>query len=77
MVTGKNVRYVAMMTTDATFWPKAKTIIGARATIGMVWLATTYGTKARSRSREWTKAVARTRPSRAPTTNPMNASRQV
>ena len=41
MVTGKKVRYVAMMTTEATFCPTANTIIGARATIGMVWLATT------------------------------------
>ena len=48
IVTGKNVRYVAMTTTEITFGPKAKTIIGARATIGIVWLATTYGTNARS-----------------------------
>jgi hypothetical protein len=77
MVTGKNVRYVATMTTDARFWPNANTIIGARATIGIVWLATTYGTKARSSSREWTKTVASTRPSSAPTTNPIPASRHV
>ena len=66
-----------MTTTEVTFGPKAKTIIGARATIGIVWLATTYGTNARSASREWTKTVARTRPSSAPTMKPMTASRQV
>ena len=43
----------------------------------MVWLATTYGTNARSSSREWTKTVASTSPSSAPTTNPMAASRHV
>src|SRR4029078_1151381 len=57
IVTGKNVRYVAMTTTEVTFAPKAKTINGARAMIGMVWLATTYGTSARSSSREWTNTV--------------------
>ena len=30
-----------MTTTEATFGPKAYTIIGARATIGTVWLAMT------------------------------------
>ena len=30
-----------MTTTEVTFGPKAKTIIGASATIGIVWLATT------------------------------------
>src|SRR3990170_2499787 len=54
MVTGKKVRYVAMMTTLITLCPKAKTIIGASAMIGMVWLAITYGTNARSSRREWT-----------------------
>ena len=77
IVTGKNVRYVAMITTDVTLGPKAYTIIGARATIGIVWLATTYGTNARSSSREWTKIVARTSPSSAPTTKPIAASRHV
>src|SRR6188472_3294692 len=77
IVTGKNVRYVAMTTTEMTVGPNANTIIGARATIGIVWLATTYGTNARSIRREWTKTVARTRPRTAPTTNPMNASRHV
>ena len=77
IVTGKNVRYVAMMTTLATLGPKAYTIIGASATIGIVWLATTYGTNARSASRKWTKIVARSSPSSAPSTNPMNASRHV
>ena len=43
IVTGKKVRYVAMTTTDRTPWPSANTIIGARAMIGMVWLAMTYG----------------------------------
>ena len=66
-----------MITTDATFGPNAYTIIGARATIGIVWLATTYGTNARSISREWTKIVASTRPRSAPTTKPMAASRHV
>ncbi len=50
---------------------------GARAMIGIVWLAMTYGTNARSASREWTNAVASPRPSRLPSTNPMNASRHV
>ena len=70
IVTGKNVRYVAMITTEMTFAPNANTIIGARATIGMVWLAMTYGTSARSSSREWTKSVARTSPSSAPSEEP-------
>ena len=66
-----------MITTAPTFGPTAYTIMGARATIGIVWLATTYGTNARSSSREWTKIVASTRPSSAPTTKPIAASRQV
>ncbi len=70
IVTGKNVRYVAMITTEVTFWPTANTIIGASATMGMVWLATTYGTNARSASREWTKTVARMRPSDRPDDEP-------
>src|SRR3990172_4495075 len=77
IVTGKKVRYVAMMTTLMTLWPKANTIIGARAMIGMVWLAMTYGTKARSKRREWTNAVASARPTNAPTTKPIPASRHV
>ena len=32
-----------MITTLVTFWPTQNTIIGARATIGIVWLAMTYG----------------------------------
>ena len=48
-----------MMTTETHARPSANTIIGARAMIGMVWLAMTYGTNARSSSREWTKTVAR------------------
>src|SRR6185503_8578558 len=67
MGTGKNVRYVAMTTTEVTFGPTAKTSIGARATIGIVWLATTYGTSARSASCQRTKTVAKSRPSSAPT----------
>ena len=47
-----------MTTTDSTPWPSANTMSGARAMIGIVWLAMTYGTKARSASREWTNAVA-------------------
>ena len=41
MVTGKNVRYVAMMTTDVRPRPKPTTMMGANATMGMVWLAMT------------------------------------
>src|SRR5712671_1399322 len=66
-----------MMTTEVTFAPNAKTIIGARAMIGTVWLAITYGTKARSSNLEWTNAVARTSPRSAPRANPINASRHV
>ena len=58
IVTGKNVRYVAMITTLVRPRPKPTTISGASATIGTVWLATTYGTKARSSSPEWTKTLA-------------------
>ena len=58
-------------------WPTKKTIIGARATIGIVWLATTYGRNARSTSEKWTKAVAIAMPSTPPTTKPMKASRHV
>ncbi len=50
---------------------------GARAMIGIVWLAMTYGTSARSARREWTNIVARPSPSRLPSTKPMNASRHV
>ena len=76
-MTGKNVRYVAMTTTLVTFAPSAKTIIGARAMIGIVWLATTYGTNERSSQREWTNRVARPRPRSVPRANPRNASRHV
>ena len=41
IVTGKNVRYVAMTTTETTPCPRANTIIGASAMIGIVWLAMT------------------------------------
>ena len=44
---------------------------------GMVWLAITYGTKARSMSDEWTKMAASVTPSSAPATKPIAASRQV
>ena len=53
-------------TTASTLWPMAKTIIGARAMIGMVWLATTYGTSARSSSRTWTKTRRQQRARGAP-----------
>ncbi len=66
-----------MITTLSTSGPKAKTIIGASATIGIVWLAITYGTRARSSSFEWTNTAARPMPMMAPTTKPMAASRQV
>ena len=62
IVTGKKVRYVAMITTLVRPRPKLTTITGARATIGIVWLATTYGTNARSNSPKWTKIDARTMP---------------
>ena len=41
IVTGKNVRYVAITTTASTPWPIANTMSGARAMIGTVWLAMT------------------------------------
>lgn len=66
-----------MMTTLVTLGPKANTIIGASATIGIVWLAITYGTKARSARREWTKIAASAMPITAPAAKPMAASRQV
>ena len=59
-----------MTTTAKTLWPIAKTISGARAMIGIVWLAMTYGTRARSSSRTWTKIVASTSPSSAPSDEP-------
>ena len=52
-------------------------ISGASATIGIVWLATTYGTNARSMSPKCTKAVASPIPRNAPSAKPMNASRHV
>ena len=66
-----------MTTTLVTSWPSANTIIGARATIGIVWLAMTYGTKARSSSPEWTKAAASAIPMTVPAANPIAASSQV
>ena len=41
MVTGKKVRYIAMITTDVRPRPMPTTISGASATIGIVWLAMT------------------------------------
>ena len=41
IVTGKNVRYVAITTTARTPCPSANTMSGASAMIGMVWLAMT------------------------------------
>ena len=59
------------MTTLVTMLSRpGNTIIGASATIGIVWLATTYGTNARSSSREWTKAAARPMPSSPPDREP-------
>jgi hypothetical protein len=40
-VTGKNVRYVAMITTAARPRPNPTTMSGASATMGIVWLAMT------------------------------------
>ena len=54
-----------MTTTDSTPWPSANTISGARAMIGIVWLAMTYGTKARSASREWTNSGREAEPEQA------------
>ena len=51
MVTGKNVRYVVTITTEVRPWPNATTMIGASTTMGIAWLATTYGMKARSAKR--------------------------
>ena len=62
-----------MITTETTFAPNANTIIGARAMIGTVWLAMTYGTRARSSSLEWTNTVARASPRTVPKTNPIAA----
>ena len=45
--------------------------------IGTVWLAMTYGTKARSSNFEWTNTVARASPRTVPRTNPIAAERQV
>ena len=59
-----------MTTTESTPCPSANTISGARAMIGIVWLAMTYGTNARSASREWTNTVARPSPSRLPEHEP-------
>jgi hypothetical protein len=66
-----------MTMTASVFWPTAKAMSGASAMIGIVWLAMTYGTNARSSSREWTNAVASTSPRNAPRTNPMAASHHV
>ena len=44
---------------------------------GIVWLATTYGTNARSISRKWTKTVASATPRTAPMANPVSDSRIV
>src|SRR5262249_40187732 len=77
IVTGKNVRYEATITIPTRPLPKAKAMSGARARIGIVWLATTYGMNARSASFEWTKTAASPRPTSAPATNPGPAARPV
>ena len=66
-----------MITTLVTSCPNANTIIGASATMGIVWLAMTYGTSARSSSGTWTKTAASATPSRPPATKPIAASRHV
>ena len=77
MVTGKKVKY-AEMTATASHPPRSQiTTTGAMAMIGTVCEATTYGTSARSSSRECTKTIAKPRPRSAPNTKPPNASRNV
>ncbi len=66
-----------MMATLGQSRPTHRTTIGARAMIGIVWLAITYGTRARSSSRECTNRMASPRPMAAPSTNPMAAPRHV
>src|SRR5688572_18118749 len=77
IVTGKNVRYTAMMMTAVLPRPAAALMIGASATIGIAWLATTYGMNARSDIDECTKMDARVTPMRAPIANPIIAIIQV
>src|SRR5688500_11570925 len=77
IVTGKNVRSTAMMMTAAPRRPAAAEMIGASATIGIAWLAMTYGMKARSDSAEWTKIEASITPMSAPIAKPRSAIVQV
>ena len=73
-MTGKNVRYVATAMTDSQSALSATTTSGAMARIGTVWDATTYGTKARSASREWTNRIPSPSPRTLPSANPASAS---
>ena len=68
---------MAIITTLVIVWPTKNTIIGASATMGIVWLAMTYGETARSKNPKWTKATDRATPMAAPRANPMAASRHV
>ena len=63
IVTGKNVRYVAMIDDRGRRSARRRTRSSARAPrSGSSGWRSTYGTNARSSSREWTKSVASTEP---------------
>jgi hypothetical protein len=76
-VTGKKVRYVATMATPNQPALRPTTMSGAMAMIGIVWLATSSGTRPRSRTRTWISTIASPSPKPAPRKKPSTASRSV
>jgi hypothetical protein len=54
--------------------PSQTTTMGATARIGTVWDATMYGRKPRNRISEWTRTMARRKPTEAPRRKPTAAS---
>src|SRR5438874_10423811 len=81
IVTGKNVRYAAITATapqpcsgPGNFGLTQTTTIGAIARIGIVWLATMYGSRPRCSSRECTSTIPSAKPTTAPSPKPTTAS---
>ena len=78
IVTGKKVRYAAMIATDFQPWtpfePSPITTIGAIARIGTVCEPTTNGSSPRSRKRTCASTTASANPTTPPRRNPAIAS---
>ena len=85
-VTGKKVRYAAITATrtqsggglpPTETLPSPRTMIGARARIGIVCDATTYGMIPRRGASNWASTTPRANPMSAPMRNPTTAARAV